>query len=228
MDAVVEGIPNREEVGYQAPGEQVVVSDGKASVPRLVISLVLTVAVLAVAVTANLAMGMPEHIGAIMAGEALFRPTDFCFAPLAFLPFMGFAAALHIMGIWTGDKSIMKKRAFRYPVRILALALIVGGDAWLAHAFVVYNEIFGAAWIAFVGVVTVLAYWWLLRRSQVNESVMLAALDEDPLLDALILSLGFFAQAIAANGLALILCLFLLPRLIRFVKCSTFFMLWQK
>lgn len=203
-------------------------SEKVVSAIRFAVSFSLTAVFMAIVVIMNTSMGTPAHFSAVLSGQAIFRLTDFCLIPFAFIPFMGWAAATHIMGIVTGDKSIMARRICRYPVRILSLAFVVAGDALLAYTFVAWNMIPYAVWVAFVGVVTIAAYWWIVLRSRVNGSVKIVALDENPLLDALILSVGFFAQGIAANGVALVVCLLLLPYLIRFIRTSTLIMLFHK
>ncbi len=42
-----------------------------------------------------------------------------------FVPFMGLAAAIHLISAITGDKSILMKKVCRYPVRILTVVVLL-------------------------------------------------------------------------------------------------------
>lgn len=225
MDAVLENAPTFEGVENQTAAGQMTVSERAVSVVRLIVSFGLAAVFLAFAMSVSSVMGAPDYLRAVLTGQAtLSLPflssgspsasdvysayhviTLLYLSPLAFLPFMGWAAATHVMGIVTGDKSVMNRSLGRYPARVLALILLVVGDAWMLYANIllagIAEEAYGnvpvdvivlAVMVVVQGVISVWAYCWVLKRFRKTG----LALDENPLLDALLLSTGIFGQSV--------------------------------
>ncbi len=218
-------------------------SERAVSTVRLIVSFGLAAAFLAFAMSVSSVMGAPNYLRAVLTGQAalslpflssgslsmadvygLYHVASLLYlAPLAFLPLMGWAAATHAMGIATGDRSVMNRRASRYPARVLALILLVAGDAWMAYIGIflagVEAEAYGnvpvdaivlAVMAVVQSVISVWAYCWVLKRFRKTG----LALDENPLLDTLLLSTGIFGQSVVEFvfllPLALLFLLFVL------------------
>lgn len=119
---------------------------------------------------------------------------------LSFVPFLGLACAVEWVSILRNDSALMMSRAFRWPVRIWGLIVIIVVDGTLTFIATVENTGSPVPVLSFieVGALSVLAYWGLSRIAR--KRLQPAGLKALPLLDALIVAVSPMFQFVVAIG----------------------------